>query len=111
MHTHKLCREATSTIDTRVLVPDDMRVIITHMGKLAILDIEDELGTGLELVICKEISLLGVCFVSSREGLSTRDKASITEVDKQHTHAERPASVVCVIEARHGGSRENIGSS
>ena len=82
MHSHKLHREAMSAMDMRELVPDDMRVITTHMGKLAVLDIEDELSAGLELVICEEFGLLGVCFVSSREGLSTRDEAPITEADE-----------------------------
>ena len=69
-------------MDTSKLVPDDFGVITTHVGKLAVLDIEDELSAGLELAICEEFSLLGVCFVSSREGLSTRDNTPITEADE-----------------------------
>ena len=69
-------------MDTSKLVPDDFGVITTHVGKLAVLNVEDELSTGLELAICEEFGLLGVCFVSSRGGLSTRDEAPITEVDE-----------------------------
>ena len=69
-------------MDTRELVPDDMRVITTHMGKLAVFDIEDEFGTGLELAIREEFDFFGVCFVSSRKSLSTRDDTPITEADE-----------------------------
>ena len=70
-----------STMDTSKLIPDDFGDITTHVGKLAVLNIEDELSTGLELAIYKEISLFDVCFVSIREGLSTTDKAPITKAD------------------------------